>query len=50
MSTSTTLVCLTEPFADGDAGTSLSLTIIINEVTVVQTLSLGLMSNKKSGV
>jgi hypothetical protein len=49
-STSTTLICLTEPFPDSVAGTSLGVTIIINEITVTQTLTMSLMSNKKSGV
>jgi hypothetical protein len=50
MSTSETLVCLTEPFLDSDAGTSFGLTITINEITVTQTLTVSTMSNKKSGV
>jgi hypothetical protein len=44
------LVCLTEPFQDADAGSTFSLTIVINEITVTQTLTVALMGNKKSGV
>jgi hypothetical protein len=52
MSTSTTLVCLTQPFRDPetDAGQALGLTISINGQTVTQSLSLSLMNDKKSGV